>query len=235
MNKKEFTGILEHISPDLLINKDNQDKYQSFFLILGMIYNDLKGLIFFQKIIEDNYRLPDKDEVTVHMGEYSGLMTQANKFLISVVAEFLLFTEKNKDVVNSIPFRVLLKKVDNKTRVDWINIIDPEQDVTSIISKIARIRSNVSFHYDHSAEELRRGFVRSFFKESKGLVQHKKAYFSFGDTMEFTRFYYSDAAVDEYVRSLITGEDMANIRKFIGNMNQSIQAMLLVYIRSIKK
>jgi hypothetical protein len=235
MGKKEFIGHLRSISPNSLINKNEKDKFQSFFLVLGMIFNDLKGLIFFQKLVEDNYRKPDKEEVSVHLGEYGALLTQTNKFLISSVAEFLQFLEKNNDVLSDIRFLILLKKLDQDTRTNWNDLVNPKRDTTSIISKIARIRSNISFHYDHSLEELRKGFIRSFFSEGKELIQHKRAYYSLGETMESTRFYYSDAAVEEYIKSHITEEEMGNINKAINNMNSTLQALLKVYIQSIDK
>lgn len=235
MNKKEFIGNLDNISPLKIINKDKEDSYESFFLILGMIFNDLKGLIFIQKTIEDDYRKPSIDEISSHMGEYSGLITHSRKLIIATVAEFFIFIDKNKSVLSNPKFSLLLKRLDPQIKNNWTKLVDPDKDITSILSNIARVRNNVSFHYDHSGYELRRGFIRSFFKEGKDLLQHQKAYFSLGNTMESTRFYFSDASLEEYIKSLLNNADSATFDRVIREMNLTLQAILGAYIKSIKR
>lgn len=234
MDKKEFPGKLQRVSSEDLINRDKNEEIQSFFLILGLIFNDLKGLVFFQKFIEDNYRKPDPTEVSAHAGEYNGLMAQANKLLIATVGEFFIFLEKNEAILKNIYFLLLLKKLNPETRSNWIDLTRLS-DGSSILSKIARVRSNVAFHYDHSMEELRKGYIRSFFSERKDLVQHKYAYFSIGMTMEQTRMYYSDAAAEDYILSLLGTDDKLNIRKAIDQMNHTIRGLLHAHLEFVKK
>jgi hypothetical protein len=232
-NKKEFPGVLKDISPRLLIDENNKKDIQSFFLILGLIFNDLKGLVFFQKLIEDNYRKPGENEVSVHAGEYNGLIAQADKLLIATVGEFFKFIEENMSVVNSFAFLLLLKKLDSNIKNKWNDLLNLDHGST-ILSKIARVRSNVAFHYDNSMEELRRGFIDSFFKEKKDLAHHVRAYYSLGDDMENTRIYYSDAATQDYVNSLIGIKDRAKIKESTEDMNHTIQGLLRVYLESLK-
>lgn len=234
-DKKEFPGNLEDISPRNLIDEKNKNDLQSFFLILGLIFNDLKGLIFFQKFIEDNYRKPDINEVSVHAGEYSGLIAQADKLLIATVGEFFKFIEENRAVLNSLPFQLLLKHINNQVyKNKWSDLVNSVNGSTTL-SKIARVRSNVTFHYDNSMEELRRGFINSFFSKEKDLAQHKRAYYSLGNDMENTRMYYSDAATQSYINSLIGTDDREKIRKAINDMNHTIQWLLRIYLDNIKR
>src|SRR3990167_7890934 len=116
IGKKEFPGNLEDISPRHLIDENNKNDIQSFFLILGLIFNDLKGLIFFQKFVEDDYRKPEINEVSVHAGEYNGLMAQADKLLIATVGEFFKFIEENVSVLNSLSFLLLTKRLSPENR-----------------------------------------------------------------------------------------------------------------------
>lgn len=234
MEKKEFPNILNDISPRHLIDENNKDETQSFFLILGLIFNDLKGLIFFQKIIEDGYRKPTPEEVSAHAGEYNGLIAQADKLLIATVGEFFKFIEENRAVLNSLYFLLLLKKLNIEKRKRWNDLVNLMGD-SNILSKIARVRSNVAFHYDNSMEELRKGFINSFFLKRKNLIQHKRAYYSFGNTMETTRMYYSDAAAEDYIHSLIGEDDKIKIRIAINDMNHTIQGLLKVYLEDLKK
>lgn len=234
MSKKEFFGKLSNISPMHIIDLDNKKDIQSFFLILGLIFNDIKGLIFFQKIIEDNYRKPDVNEVSAHSGEYNGLVVQAERLLIAATAEFISFLDKNKAVVNSINFQVILKGLNSENRKSWDNLVKFGSQSTTL-TKIARVRSNIAFHYDHSMEELRRGFIDSFFNKRGDLIQHRHAYYSLGDDVETTRIHFSDAAAEDYVHSLIAIEDKNEIRKAIIDMNQSVHALLCLYLEGIKK
>ena len=234
MEKKEFKNVLRNISPRHLIDEDDKKEIQSFFLILGLIFNDLKGLIFFQKIIEDNYRKPEPEEVSAHAGEYNGLIGQIDKFLIATVGEFFKFIDENKSVLNSMHFLLLLKKLNPENKDRWNALIDLG-DNSNILSKIARVRSNVAFHYDNSMEELRRGFINSFFLNKRDLIQHERAYYSFGNTMETTRMYYSDAAAEDYIYSQLGSENKLKIRSAINDMNHTIQGLLRVYLGSVKK
>jgi hypothetical protein len=77
-NKKEFVGIRDEISPKFLIDEKEKKDFQSFFLILGLIFNDIKGLIFFQKTIEDLYRRPNFDEVSSRIPTNSFLFSDIN-------------------------------------------------------------------------------------------------------------------------------------------------------------
>lgn len=232
-DKKEFSGNLEGISPRHLINGSKKDDVQNFFLILGLIFNDLKGLIFFQKFIVDNYRKPSIDEVTAHAGEYNGLMTQIDKLLIATTGGFFKFIKKNKAVFNNPLFVLLLKRTDQGKKNKWIDLIKMGEGST-ILSKIARVRSNVTFHYDNSMEELRKGFIESFFLKEKDLEQHKRAFYSFGSNMVNTRMYYSDAATQSYINSLLEIYDRSEIMSAIKDMNQTIQWLLRIYLKNIK-
>ncbi len=232
-NKKEFLGTLKQISPRLLVDEKDEKEIQNFFLILGLIFNDLKGLVFFQKFLEENYRKPKEDETTEHAGEYNGLMAQADRLLISTVGEFYKFIEKNKSVLNSYPFLFIIKKLSPNIRNKWSDLVNLEHGST-ILSKIAKIRSNVAFHYDHPMKVLRKGFIGSFFSERKNIAQHLKACYSLGEDMEHTRFYFSDASAQDYVNSLIGAEDRAKIKGSVEDMNNTIQALLRAYLENLK-
>ncbi len=234
-NKKEFLGNLEDISPRHLIDEKNKNNLQNFFLILSLIFNDLKGLIFFQKIIEDNYRKPVMGETSVHAGEYSGLIVQADKLLIATVGEFFKFIDKNKSVISGIQFQLLLKKSNNQDyKNKWHDLLKVGNG-SMILSKIPQVRSNVIFHYDNSMKELRRGFINSFFSSEKNLTQHKRAFYSLGDDMEHTRIYFADAAAQSYINTLLGSDDRLQIKNAIIDMNQTIQWLLKIYLESLKK
>jgi hypothetical protein len=229
--KKEFNSDLFNIDKSKLISKDQKDDFKSFFLILSLIYNDLKGIIFFQKTIEDNYRKPNIDEDTSHAAEYSGIIVQTNRILITLIVEFISFIEENRNVITDPRFSLLMKRIDKETKRNWAYLINPEVEKNSIMSKMRIIRSNVSSHYDHSLKQLRTGYIKCFFG-GDGLNTHNKAFYTFGNTMKLTRFCYADAAVQEYVNSLM-GENIDSMRSFVEKLNHTLRIMIYKYLTSL--
>ena len=91
--KIEFKGELSEINPSYLFSNDKSDEIDNFFLVLAVIYNDVKGLILFQKLVMDTYEPPslDPDVVNVHAGEYGGVFIQITKLIIGTIHEFFNF------------------------------------------------------------------------------------------------------------------------------------------------
>ena len=234
MVSKEFEGSLDQISPRLILSEENSDDLQDFFLVLSLIFNDLKGLLTFREIIERDYRKPDPGETSVQMGEYSGLITQNTKLLISIVRELLLFLDKNKKIISTPRFQLIIFNLSPILKLKWAELCDVN-DASEFVSKIRNVRHRIAFHYDERADELKRGFIRSFYAERKDLPQHKHAHFSLGSNMRSTRFYFADAAVEDYIHSLMSAEDINMVGRSINAMNETIRAIMEAYIRFIRQ
>ncbi|KKP89819.1 hypothetical protein A2456_00090 [Candidatus Nomurabacteria bacterium RIFOXYC2_FULL_36_19] len=240
--KKKFEGNCIGIDPSLIIDKNNPKSFDDFFLGLGLIYNDIKGVIFFLISLETDYENPKNgDPVSHHLGEYSGIKMQLSKLSVSVISEFLVFLRKNKTVIGSIKFKLYLKKLDKTLLKQWnemylaATLEDKNGKKESFYSKIARVRSTVAFHY--SGENLRDGFIDIFFKDKKHLY-NREAYYSIGSTMKEIRFHYCDAAVQRYLeKQLIIGDKdyLKECRFFIDKMNQVIFGLMIIYLQENKK
>ena len=85
-------------------------------------------------------------------------------------------------------------------------------------------------------EKKSRVFLKKFNEEKD--IRQSKAYYSIGSRMEDTRFYYCDAAVQEYLKEHLTidpGQShFSDIVAIVENMNQAIAGLLHQYI-SYKK
>jgi len=64
MGEQEFKGELRHIEPSRLIREDTNDLLARFFLVLAVIYNDIKGLTLFEKLVVGTYRKVEPKEVS---------------------------------------------------------------------------------------------------------------------------------------------------------------------------
>lgn len=232
--KKEFPGRLEAILPEILVGEKSDDM-QNFFLILGLIFNDLKGLLFFRKLIGDIYREPKDNEITAHAGEHNGLINQINRLVMSTVSEFFIFIDKNKTIINSQNFLFLLERGRSPIfKKEWKELVNLDGSKHTL-AMIARVRSNTTFHYDHSGKELRRGFRNFFDKKSNKTPHRERAYYSLNKNMEQTRIYYSDAAAQGYVNNLMKIEDMTKIINAVERMTFTLQWLLKTYHDSIDK
>ncbi len=238
---KEFEGNLKSINPSKIIQKDKDSDFDNFFLVLGLIFNDLKDLLFFVEYIVKEYRKPNSDNSEPpndHLGSWAGLNNHLNRLIISLTSELFIFLEKNKKVTSSISFILFEKKLPSDIRNDWHDVLDVlyDENKNDFLSHISRIRSNVTFHYDQSLKEIRSGFINTFFDSPKNNY-NQKAYYSLGDNVSTTRFYYCDGAVSSYTDKLlkIKSENYLNdIVKIVGKINNTIRFMMESYLEDKK-
>ncbi len=236
---KEFKGKIDSIAPEKLIKKDESDDFDNFFLALGLIYNDLKDLIFFIDLIQKNYRNPTPDgneSPNAHLGEWGGIQIHLNRLVISLISEFLTFIDKNQNITKNIKFQLLIKNLPSDIKNECLKLFNIDtKNSKDFLSKIYQVRSNVTYHYDHSLKNLRKGFIQKFFNSEKD-IYNKKSFYSLGNSMETTRFYYCDAAAEEYMKIIMNVKNNDNsfpkIRELISEMNEIIKFMMDLYIKN---
>ncbi len=196
----KFRGELNWISPNLLITENKHDKTESFFLGLGVVFNDLKGFILFEKMLIDNYARPKDHEVSVNAGNYYGIRVQIDKLIASTINEFFIFLKKNTDILSGSEFEEVLNRIATSDKQFWNALVAAAHGrlpkVDDLLRAIVLIRSNFTFHYDHSGKILKNGYISRFFGKAQDPGK-EFAYYSMGDSIENTRFYFSDAAVQE--------------------------------------
>lgn len=243
MLQQEFVGELKKIDPKLLIPEKGKDVVSDFFLTLAVIFNDLKGIGLFDQLLADNYRKPDREELTVHCGEYGGVYIQLYKLVIATLHEFFGFLEKNKKILFCREFKSVLSNLPNSTRRQWDIIVNISLGKTEADTDFTRtlqfVRDNAAFHYYQSSKILNRGFV-SRFHESERVRQNKNefAYYSVGDDIEHTRFFYADAAMEEYLNMTSVTDNIKTkeeykliIIKIMSDVSSIIGLILTEYIR----
>lgn len=148
----------------------------------------------------ENYEKPQSKEITDHAGNYGGLLVQLQKLMASIINEFFVFLKKNATVFTESEFKEVLNRLPISEKRIWDNMIAAAHgkfpQVSDLLKATVQIRSNIGFHFDHSGKILRNAYVSRFFGNVKD-EKSRLAYYSLGDTIETTRFYFSDAAVEE--------------------------------------
>lgn len=200
--KNKFIGELKNIDPRKIVDENEKDNIGSFFLGLGVIFNDLKGLIWFNKMLNDNYETPSIDETTSHAGNYAGIAMQIQKLMAGIINEFFIFIEKNKTIFQNETFKEIFNKLSKQDQQTWNSVkavaIGDNSNATDFVKTTVQIRSNLAFHYDHSGKILKRGYISRFYSKVKD-NRNSFAYYSIGESIEATRFYFSDAALEEAI------------------------------------
>jgi hypothetical protein len=245
MEQKEFDGNLERIDPDKIIKEGNDNKVGSFFVGLGMIFNDLKDLILFEQLIVNDYRLPNlNEECSDHSGNYCGIMVHINKLFAGAITEFFIFIKENRDILNDAEFKNIFEKLSETDKRTWNGLVAASNgqldQVSDFVKNLIKIRSNLSYHYYQSGKMLSKGFISKFKNEQKD-KRNENAYYSIDDTMEKTRFYFSDAAVEEALYIEVGKEekkkikDDPNIEKYREQMKVTIHTIIEVIRPLMKK
>jgi len=198
------------IDPACLINKQKKDKIADFFLVLAFFYNDLKDIFFHVNQTQIEFQNVNKKKISFATGEYNGIVRHLQRLMISILHEFFNFIETNKETLKTREFCSLYEKLDERSRNNWDSIIkvstnNGSMDNSNFLQILLLIRHNLTFHYYQSQNFLREGFCKHFFDDPKNDA-NTKAYYSIGNNMKNTRFFYCDASASRLLEDQIEKE-----------------------------
>jgi hypothetical protein len=237
---------LKKIDPSRLVG-ETQDDLEDFFLTLAVIYNDLKGIAHLQKDFFDNHPAPENSiGASAWLGEFNGMVTQFYKMQAGFINEFLDFIEAHDNIFFLPKFKILFSRLSQERKLEWQEIRDAalgKDTKGNLGNKLMLIRHNVAYHYYKSEKVLRGAFLDFFGDRTKPGADY--AYYAVGETLESSRFFYADAAVQRFlmktaIESNKTSfeEMMAALNRLqnetfelLGMMNTTIAALLSHYIR----
>ena len=236
LNKQsDSNAILKKISPSRLVG-DEKDSMEDFFLVLAVIYNDLKGLIHLEKDYMDNHEQPTSGTPSAYLGEWNGMTTQLYKILAGLVNEFFVFLKAHESLYGQPKFRLMILKMSPSLRAQWDGILDaalerPDSKKPGTLGyRLMRIRNDVAFHYYNSEKVLRTAFKEFFGDETQPNGDY--AYYSFGENMQDTRMYYADAAVQRYLMKMASEQKVPNYTADVAAL-QAFQTETFKLIRSM--
>jgi hypothetical protein len=252
MKKNDLLGDFRKIAPSKLVGHE-PNEIEDFFLILAVIYNDLKGLMYLYRLYNENNPAPVSQVPSAALGERNGMTTQLFKLVAGMINEFLIFLKEHEHLYLNPQFQLILLKVPKGINLQWNDILDAafertkKNNKTSLGYKLMLIRNHVAFHYYQSEKVLRQSFKEFFIDKNMPGADH--AYYSDGGLMQSTRFYFADAAVQRYLLKTASaeyqkdyGNDMAaynNLQaetfQLIGTMNMVIANLLRQFIREKSK
>jgi len=239
--KANFNGEFKELTPNKIIKKDGNNKVDNFFLVLGLVYNDFKSINLYLMLLEDYFSEEKLDEASCNTGEYHGMRNHLSRLLLSTIYEFFKFLENNEEVLQQGEFIVLQQKMSSTDKKIWNEIIDIacNKNLTEEGSKfkgvLRDLRNKGSYHYDGISKKMRRGYLDHFFNNQVKTDFNSKAYYSKGSTMEDTRYFYCDAAIQTFHAKHISDRiDMEGYNRslveIIKKMNFTISRLLKAYL-----
>lgn len=224
--------------PESKISEEDED-LRDFFLTLGLIFNDLKGLIIINETLKEVYLKPDQaTELSDHLGEFQGLDLQVLKYIQGTLFEALLYLQHKNKIYTSREVQSLVKETPVDIQAVWDllhkvatgkSVDDPQfKDFEELKSILNTIRNHISFHYQSKPgkPKLIDGYRKFFFEGLEGVrpEARENAYrsTSLGDWGD-TRFYYSDAALQAYFINLYGGDiEAKKYSKLVFAINSAI-------------
>ncbi|OHA84199.1 MAG: hypothetical protein A2408_01995 [Candidatus Yonathbacteria bacterium RIFOXYC1_FULL_52_10] len=244
MQQIKFSGDLKGLSPKRLVDDKNNDSVENFFLVLGLFYNDLKSLNFQLVQLGNTFEYIHGKEVkaTNDFGEYAGLKSHLERMMIGTLSEFFRFINDNQEILKTERFRGVYSTLNRDLKGRWdliaeIAFTQETKEVNDFAKVLMRVRNNLSFHYYQSGKTLRKGFIEHFLKDGKSTA-NEKAYFSSGETMEETRFFFCDAAsqraaILEVVGEMSFDEYSKKMKSIIEDLNFVIMRLMKGYIDNL--
>lgn len=200
-NNSSLSGITSLETFDVsafLANDDVTQDVCDFILALSCVYNDYKDTLIALEHMQ-KVQPPPPDKETAEWGEFNGIKFHAIRTQVAIVHELLKLIQKNKETIEDSFFIAVVDQLDKLGKESWqtlVNISQGKEDSHHIATILVRIRNKISFHYD--TKEISKGYKKKFIDVSP----KKKAYISRGDTLYKERYYFADAASQEYFRSL---------------------------------
>ena len=218
-------------------NEKYDQTFCNFILSLALVWNDLKNTMLFYehiKFIESEKTQKEDEEkpsISPFWGETAGIKVHLEKLVAATIHELYKLIDKSKTVIKSKEFVQLMRQLDKPSREAWENLILFSKDIkkpkTAFNHSLLRIRNTIASHYD--PREIFRGYKNKF------LHDENEPFISIGNSMAESRFFFADAAAQEYTRFLI-GENFlveyySHFNSTKGNINIAIYKLILTFVQ----
>jgi hypothetical protein len=240
MKSEFYESVVEGMEPlstfpveTFLADDETPQCVCEFMLALALVYNDLRDLWIMRMLVFEGKVSPEPP--TPALGEYAGRLIREIRLAAGMLEELFDLIRKNPDAVEHTAFKRFAMKMTKEARADWLTIVSAaKQKKTprreSLALSIARIRNDIGYHYQPAfiGEAFRRRFV--------GATGTKVPFVSMGTNLKGTRFYFGDAAAEEYLlkfnESAAAREALMDPRVILERVAHALFGLLWHFINS---
>jgi len=217
-------------------NNDYSQDLCNFILSLSLIWNDMKNIrVFYETVIDlkpkENISTDPKEmPKTPFWGEIAGIEVYLEKLFIALIHELFKLIKESQNVVDSICFSSICKQLNKSHRESWFLLksyaFGKDDKKTALGKALLMVRHKITNHYDKN--EIFKGYNNKF------ISGNDIPYISRGNNIYQERFYFADAAAQEYYRSqqdrMINNDFYENVKIILINIDVSIQSIILTFI-----
>ena len=229
---------LETFDKEVFIGNDEYSQdFCNFVLTLSLIWNDLKNLMVFldhlRSIEPQNIVIKDPKDmpITPKWGEISGVKIYIEKLFIALMHELFKLIRESKDIIDSKNFRDLYKQLSKDCRIAWDILLEyaheKSRSDTDLGKALLMVRHKITNHYDKN--EIFKGYKRKF------ITHAHIPYISRGGNMLEQRFYFADAAAQDFYLNFqekVTAEIFyENINIIKESINFAIKDIVIKFIQ----
>ena len=240
-------GKIRKLDPKGIIDEQTPLKnleLESFFLALGMIFNDIRGIVVLQEAFKEKYDRPD-GTVSIHTGNYVGIDLQVVKYLASILHEALKLIESKKAIVTDDRFQRYYLQLSQQDKKIWSLILkvcgieQPDHfdlsDIQNFRKLLLLIRNNISFHYDDAGKPLAKGFRKHFYGTAPGPANKSAMYSQSKTHFHANRYFYIDAALSGFLHGEYEKQPTSDVQREIIEMVIEISKVIEGLIEAYHK
>lgn len=224
------------IDPSKVIAHDS-DQLGKVMVAFALAYNDLKGMVLFEKYLLDEGR-PQPGDFSERAGQWRGCAVQIHRWVAGVIHELMVVIADNKDLLRSKIVEALVAKLGDDNRRAWRDLYAAATRAsgTKTATMLLRIRNSAAFHY--GAKDSGLGFKRQFVESARAepSAANATAQYSVGKDMDATRFYFADAVAQQ--RFMMLGHEFGatetdkRVVELAADMNRALQPLIVAFLES---
>jgi hypothetical protein len=175
-------------------DSDHSSELCGFVLALALAFNDLHDVV----VVHDLLMTAQPADVTTptpSFGEFGGLSVHLFRIQVGTVHEVLELVRKQRTLLRDHSLQQLIQALSSRSQGAWNTLIaaaSGKKEHTKLGSYLRYARNHVAFHYDR--DKLSEGFAKAFLGGSD-----RQPYASRGGTLGRSRFYFADAAAQDYM------------------------------------
>lgn len=230
----QHLGSLETFDPGAFVPDEQWSAAVcDFVLALAVASNDLHDVFMAEFLLaEMEEAIKDRKNIK-YMALAGGSATALRRYKIGVIHELLQLVKSNEKVVTSAAFQKIYRQLKRGSKESWDRIhgaarCKPQSGTLG--KALLLCRNKVGFHYD--ASQIGKGYMARFLQDpSKGAPVLSR-----GNSMRSRRFYFADAAVEQYMTSLSEAREIENMvlgrDRLIEDINRALFDIVALFINA---
>jgi len=205
----------------------------NFILALAVASNDLRDIFMAKVLLKEERDENEASEPIDYLAISGGITITLLRFQVAVIHELLNLVETHNNVINSVEFQRIYSQLDKLSKESWDRICAASREkraIGSIGKALLLCRNKVGFHYD--AGQISRGYKNRFSTaDAKG-----PPVLSRGNTMHARRFYFADAAIEQYISELAESPKIKEVflggGQLIEDINRALYDVITLFVNA---